>query len=225
MQIILRALLLASCASIGSATITTRSPISLPSFPSPRLRHTTNRQASSSLESRFAATTNAKYLSYAQTAFEVLQNTWYNQSTGLWDNQWWNSANALVTLVELSGMDSSIDSTAEAVYTNMYANAPIWNLHNFGGVDSFINPYYDDEGWWALAWIKVYDQTQNQTYLQAAIDIFNDMTTGWGAHGCGGLLWEKGNKYNGAISNELFLGIAASLANRLDGTNKKNALD
>ncbi|KAL2039384.1 hypothetical protein N7G274_008052 [Stereocaulon virgatum] len=225
MQIILRRLLLACCASIVSAIITTRSHTNFPSFPSPRSRHVTNRQASDPLESKSSSTTNAEYLSYAQTVFEVLQNTWYNQSTGLWGNQWWNSANALVVLAELSNMDSLIKSTAEAVYTNVFANAPIWNLHNFGGVDSFINPYYDDEGWWALAWIKVYDQTQNQTYLKAAIDIFNDMTTGWGAYSCGGMLWEKGKKNDSAISNELFLSLAASLANRLDGTNKQIALD
>ena len=71
----------------------------------------------------------------------------------------------------------------------------------------------------------MYDQTQNQTYLQAAIDIFDDMTTGWGAHICGGLLWEKGNRNNSAISDELFLSVAAHLANRLEGTDKQAALN
>ena len=98
-------------------------------------------------------------------------------------------------------------------------------MHNFGGVDSFINLYYDDEAWWALAWVKVYDQTPNQIYLQAAIDIFNDMTTGWGAYSCGGLMWEKENRNKSAISNELMLSVAAHLANRLTGCNQQTTLN
>ena len=160
MKNIFNVLLLASCAYIGTAATDARSPTSLPSSRSSSPSQATNLQASSPLKSRSTSTTHTEYLSYAQTAFEVLQNTWYNKSTGLWDNQWWNSANGLKTLVELRGLDTSIESTAQVVYSNMYAQAPIWNLHNFGGVDSFINSYYDDEGWWALAWIKVYDQTQ-----------------------------------------------------------------
>ena len=69
------------------------------------------------------------------------------------------------------------------------------------------------------------NQTRNQTYLQAAIDIFNDTTTGWAAHICGGLLWEKGNKNNSAISDELFLSVAAHLASRLEDTDKQAALN
>jgi predicted alpha-1,6-mannanase (GH76 family) len=44
---------------------------------------------------------------------------------------------------------------------------------------SFLNPYYDDEGWWALAWVKAYDVYKNVTYLQLARAIFQDMTRGW----------------------------------------------
>lgn len=47
------------------------------------------------------------------------------------------------------------------------------------GYQDFINDYYDDEGWWALAWIAAYDLTQNQDYLNMAITIFNDMAGGW----------------------------------------------
>ena len=44
--------------------------------------------------------------------------------------------------------------------------------------------YYDDEGWWALAWIAVYDVTRNQTYLNTAESIFEDMKAAYGTTNC-----------------------------------------
>ena len=43
--------------------------------------------------------------------------------------------------------------------------------------------------------------------------IFEDMTKGWGAP-CNGMWWNKAHTYTGAIENELFLTVAAQLANR-----------
>lgn len=51
-------------------------------------------------------------------------------------------------------------------------------------------------------------------YLQAAKAIFEDMTAGWNAP-CGGMWWDKAHSYSGAIENELFLAVAAQLANRV----------
>jgi predicted alpha-1,6-mannanase (GH76 family) len=84
----------------------------------------------------------------------------------------------------------------------------------------FLNGFYDDEGWWALAWMKVYDLSKDPVHLNAAAEIFNDMvTTGYNAT-CGGIWWNKKRNYNAAISNELFLSVAAHLANRMDNNNK-----
>ncbi|KAM0298450.1 hypothetical protein HYE67_006228 [Fusarium culmorum] len=86
------------------------------------------------------------------------------------------------------------------------------------GFDNFLNEFYDDEGWWALAWIRASDATGDQQYLEAAIDIFNDMQTGTGTK-CGGIRWKKegeeGSGYVNAIANELYLMTAASLARRV----------
>jgi predicted alpha-1,6-mannanase (GH76 family) len=83
------------------------------------------------------------------------------------------------------------------------------------GFPGFINDYYDDEGWWALAWIDVYDLTSKPQYLQAAASIFDDMQKGWDTKTCGGgVWWSKKSREKNAIENELFLAVAASLANR-----------
>ena len=49
----------------------------------------------------------------------------------------------------------------------------------------FLNQFYDDEGWWALAWIDAYDLTHDASYLSMSKTIFADMTGGWDA-ACGG---------------------------------------
>ncbi|KAK3069408.1 hypothetical protein LTS18_000339, partial [Coniosporium uncinatum] len=84
----------------------------------------------------------------------------------------------------------------------------------FHKTSGFLNDYYDDEGWWALAWIAVYDVTRNKQHLQAAIAIFEDMAAAYDTTPCGGLWWDKPHTYINAIANELFLSVAAHLANR-----------
>jgi len=81
----------------------------------------------------------------------------------------------------------------------------------------FLNDYYDDEGWWALAWVDVYDLTHQRQYLQMAQSIFEDMTDGWDDKCSGGIWWSKERKYKNAIANELFLSVAAHLAMRAKG--------
>ncbi|KHN94181.1 glycosyl hydrolase [Metarhizium album ARSEF 1941] len=85
------------------------------------------------------------------------------------------------------------------------------------GFDDFINDFYDDEGWWALGWIKSYDVSGDQAYLNAAIDLFNDMRTGEGTECGGGIYWSKKRDYVNAIANELYLSVAAALARRVPG--------
>lgn len=134
----------------------------------------------------------------------VKMQSWYDPATGLWKTTgWWNSANALTVLIDYSRAvhTSRYDSVIEQTYAT--------NIH--GG---FINQYYDDEGWWALAWIDAYDLTGQQQYLNAAEHIFANMTGGWDDTCGGGIWWSKKRTYKNAIANELFLSVAAHLSNR-----------
>jgi predicted alpha-1,6-mannanase (GH76 family) len=83
------------------------------------------------------------------------------------------------------------------------------------GHRAFLNWYYDDEGWWALTWIRAYDLTGDPRYLGRAKTIFANLTGGWTRACGGGLKWRKAGRYKDAISNELFLQIAAELAARV----------
>lgn len=129
---------------------------------------------------------------------------WYEPQTGRWHSQdWWNDANSLTVLVDYSRV------------TNSSADAPlVAQIFSANSSHDFLNGWYDDEGWWALGWIDAYDLTGNAQYLQMAQTIFDDMIGGWDDTCGGGIWWRRTRVYKNAIANELFLSVAAHLANR-----------
>lgn len=146
------------------------------------------------------------WLQKASLGIEKLQ-TWYTESTGLWQTTgWWNAANSITVLLDYSRLSGS------SQYLPTVENT--FKVNSGGG---FINNYYDDEGWWALAWVAAYDRTRNKSYLTMAEQIFSNMTTGWDGTCGGGIWWSKKRQYKNAIANELFLSVAAELAGRTTG--------
>jgi predicted alpha-1,6-mannanase (GH76 family) len=74
--------------------------------------------------------------------------------------------------------------------------------------------FYDDDGWFLNAWLRVYDVTGDPRYLDEAKALFAGMTQGWDDVFGGGLWWNKDRGYKNAITNELFLLAAARLHRR-----------
>jgi predicted alpha-1,6-mannanase (GH76 family) len=137
---------------------------------------------------------------------------WYQPDTGLWKSTgWWNSANALTVIVDYSRVTS----------TNEFSSVLDQSFHQHANPD-FLNQYYDDEGWWALAWIDAYDLTRNPAYRNMSATIFDDMSKGWDDTCGGGIWWSKDRHYKNAIANELFLSVAAHLANRASTKEEKS---
>ena len=154
--------------------------------------------------------------SYSQQATLGVQalQLWYSQSSGLYaaPSGWWNAANAMTVLANYS------KATGDKQYLSVIANT-FSNANKANGTTNFINAYDDDEGWWALAWIDASDLTGTPAYLTIAETIFADIATEWDTTTCGGgVWWQKPNNYKNAIANELFLAVAASLANRTTGS-------
>jgi predicted alpha-1,6-mannanase (GH76 family) len=144
-------------------------------------------------------------LAQATRGIEALQR-WYDPSTGLYKGTgWWNSANALTTLADYARIGGS--HAYDGTLANSFEQAQKTNA-------GFLNEFYDDEGWWALAWIDAYDLTGERRYRTAAEAIFLNMAGGWDQTCGGGIWWSKERKYKNAIANELFLSVAAHLANR-----------
>ena len=160
-------------------------------------------------------------LQRAEAASAALQN-WYVDQTGLYATTgWWNAANAVTTMVDLTRAGGSGMSPALLARTFKQAQVVVPKSKQTGalikmtGAPGFLNDYYDDEGWWALAWIDAYDLTSEPRYLAMAQSIFADMSGGWDSTCGGGIWWSKDRNYKNAIANELFLSVAAHLAVRV----------
>jgi predicted alpha-1,6-mannanase (GH76 family) len=60
---------------------------------------------------------------------------------------------------------------------------------------SFLNNFYDDMEWNALAMLRAYNVTQDEKFKTAVYDVWNDIKTGWNTTAGGGIAWQKGQLY------------------------------
>jgi predicted alpha-1,6-mannanase (GH76 family) len=133
----------------------------------------------------------------------------YSTSTGQWTTgPRWSFANG-VEAAESSFARSGGQNSLDLIVATYDLNSSGKFIDDLG---------YDDEAWWGHAWVRAYDLTGKAVYLAAAKTIFADMTTAWDTGTCGGgIWWNRNRNYKNAITNELFLLLAASLHNRTAG--------
>ncbi len=148
------------------------------------------------------------YRGAARAGVGALQR-WYSRRTGLWKTTgWWNAANALTAVIGYSQVTG--DRSYLGVVDNTFTRARRRN-------PGFVNEFFDDGLWWALAWVAARDLTGEERYLQAARAVFAHSLAGWDGTFGGGLWWNSSRRYKNAITNELFLTLAARLAQRVPG--------
>ena len=136
-----------------------------------------------------------------------LQN-WYNQNTGLFDkNDWWTSGNQLEAVIDYTRETGDIQYLADI--DNTFAKNSSKNFDKWG--------FYDDDGWWCIVWIKAYDLTKQQKYLDMAKVIFKRMADSWDTKCKGGIYWRNAKDKKNAIPNTLFMQAAAKLHLRTPG--------
>lgn len=140
---------------------------------------------------------------------------WRDTTTGIWENAgWWNSANVLTALLRYGAAtgDVAIPALANRVYEQT-------KVYRWVGEDGekhvcthYNNDFYDDQGWWALAWIEAFELTGRSEYLEMAETIYVNMSTGWTDELGGGIYWKKNPlQYKNAIANNLYSLLAARL--------------
>src|SRR5579884_3756994 len=106
------------------------------------------------------------YRTLAGQILQVLMG-WYDPLCIVvpWVNTgWWNGANAMEAMTDYALL------TGSTAYHTVLAT--IYNAYKGG---NFRTDAIDDEGWWALAWIKAYDLTGRGDYLNMAKQLFADM--------------------------------------------------
>ncbi len=148
------------------------------------------------------------YRTCAKAGIGALQR-WYDPPSGLWRGTgWWNCANALTAVVRYTELTG--DGSQAGVIGTTFTAARRQHA-------DFVNAYYDDNGWWALAWVAAFDLTRDSRYLDTARIIFARNIAGWDGACGGGLRWNTTSRYKNAITNELFLTLAALLHQRTPG--------
>jgi predicted alpha-1,6-mannanase (GH76 family) len=132
----------------------------------------------------------------------------YNTDTGLFDqNDWWTSGNQLETVIDYTRETEDEQFLGDLENTFTRNEASEFDRHGF----------YDDDGWWAIVWIKAFDLTQRQKYLDMAKTIFDRMAGSWDDVCGGGIYWRNQHDKKNAIPNTLFMQAAAKLHRRTPG--------
>ena len=144
----------------------------------------------------------------------------YDPDNAWWPSSWWNSAAALTSLItylKASG-STEYDWAIGQTFTVNRVAFPAGTRSGDAIQGDFISAALDDSQWWALAWVAAYDLTDDQTYLDEAVTIADDVGQYWDTSGCGGgMWWNTAKTYKNAVTNALYIRLTAALHNRVPG--------
>jgi predicted alpha-1,6-mannanase (GH76 family) len=125
-------------------------------------------------------------------------------SDGKSDFHYWPQAHALDVLVDAY---ARTNNSSYLSYINQWYDGVQMKNGN-----SFLNEFYDDMEWNALAMLRAYNVTSEEKFKAATDVVWSDIKTGWNLNADGGIAWKKDQPYSkNACSN----GPATILAARL----------
>jgi hypothetical protein len=132
------------------------------------------------------------------SAINTLQS-FYNKTSGMFGTypaDFWTSANgveALINYIAESG-DRSFATDVPSTFTAVSG-------------EYFASGYFDDQLWFANAWIRQFEVSKNSSYLEQANSIVVEMIEihdAWTPTCGGGVNWGINHNYKNTITNVLF---------------------
>lgn len=117
---------------------------------------------------------------------------------------YWPQAHALDVITD--AYIRTNDPLYRSVIDKWYAGVKSKNYN------TFLNEYYDDMEWNALAMLRAFQATGDERYKTASQEVWTEIQTGWNTNAGGGIAWKKDQPYSkNACSN----GPACILAARM----------
>jgi predicted alpha-1,6-mannanase (GH76 family) len=110
------------------------------------------------------------------------RSIFYSDNSGSTDlNYWWQA----------HGLDALVDASLR-VGDNRYFDLIASFYDGINVVNNgFINDFYDDMSWMAIALIRSFNLTGEEKYLMTAKLLWEDIITGWNENNGGGIAWNK----------------------------------
>ncbi|MGQ8338337.1 glycoside hydrolase family 76 protein [Sunxiuqinia sp. A32] len=156
------------------------------------------------IEINWEAAADSSSSSFIYSYWNAADNYFQYDNNSNTDFHYWPQAHALD--VTIDAYERTGDNLYLTTINDWYEGVKAKNGN------SFYNEFYDDMEWNALAMLRAYNATSQERYKTAAIDVWNDIKTGWNDQGGGGIAWRKAQLYSkNACSN----GPACILAARL----------
>ncbi len=153
--------------------------------------------------------------SESSAAADVLMSS-YDPTAGWWPSSWWNTAATLTALIDHG--DAQYDWAIARTFDQNKGTFPAGGRSSDPIEGNFISRAIDDSAWWGLAWVAAYDRTGDQRYLSMATTIADYVNQYWDTGTCGGgVWWDRERTYKNAITNGLYLRLAASIHRRTSG--------
>jgi Predicted glycosyl hydrolase len=125
---------------------------------------------------------------------------------------YWPNAHGLDVLVDAyirTNKSGSVKAQMDAFLTGVRAkNGNTW-----------LNHFYDDMEWMALACLRAYDSTKENKYKDVVDVLWSDIKNGWSSDLGGGIWWNKDNGSKNAPSNLPAAILAARLYQRFNDPN------
>ncbi len=155
----------------------------------------------------------------ARVAADVLMGS-YDPGKAWFPASWWNSAVALQTVGDymqrtgdrryLAQLENTFEKDKGAFPAGVLSGDPL--------LGNFTSRAIDDSAWWGLTWVQAYDLTGNPKYLDMAATIADYVYGYWDTSTCGGGVWWNAERtYKNAVTNGLWIRLAAELHNRMPG--------